>query len=71
MDDASPEIKAIQQEMWMRLPMEERFRRAAEMNALARAFIERRAPEGATEDERRRFIFREMYGFELPDADEP
>lgn len=71
MDDTSHEIKILQQEMWMRLPIDERLRKCGEMFALAKAFIEQRAPAGAGREERRRFVFREMYGFELPAIDDP
>jgi hypothetical protein len=55
--------------MWLALPEEERFRRCGEMFALAKAFAESRAPADLSENEKRRFVFRELYGFELPDSE--
>ena len=66
MEDTSYEIRALQQRMWMELSEEERFRRCGEMFALAKEFAEARAPFGLSRDEKRRFVFRELYGFELP-----
>jgi hypothetical protein len=51
----------------MTLTEEERFRRCGEMFALAKRFAEARIPDGLTEEQRRRFVFRELYGFELPE----
>ena len=67
MEDTNYEIRAIQQKMWMDLPEEERFRRCGEMFAFAKASAESRAPKGLSNSERRRFVFRELYGFELPE----
>jgi hypothetical protein len=67
MEDTSREIKDLQQKMWMELPEEERFRRCGEMFALAKAFIQTRIPIGSSQGDKRRFIFRELYGFELPE----
>ena len=67
MEDTSPEIREIQRKMWMSLPEEERFRRTGELFALAKHQAEQRAPKGLSEIERRRFVFRELYGFDLPD----
>ena len=52
--------------MWMSLPEEDRFRRVGELFALAKHQAEQRAPKGLTDVERRRFIFHELYGFDLP-----
>lgn len=68
MEDTSPEIREIQHKMWMSLPEEERFRRTGELFALAKHQAELRAPRGLSEIERRRFIFREMYGYDLPET---
>lgn len=67
MEDTSREIRDLQQKMWMSLPEEERFRRCGEMFALAKAFVRERVPAGMLADDERRFIFRELYGFELPE----
>lgn len=67
MEDTSREIRDLQQKMWMSLPEEERFRRCGEMFALAKAFIQERAPKECSTEDRRRFIFRELYGLELPE----
>ena len=67
MEDTSPEVRVIQHKLWMSLPEEERFRRVGELFALAKHQAEQRAPKGLTDIERRRFIFHELYGFELPE----
>ena len=67
MEDTSLEIRDLQQKMWMELPEEERFRRCGEMFALAKAFIQERIPAEYSQGDKRRFIFRELYGFELPE----
>ena len=67
MEDTSPEIKAIQQKMWMSLSIEERLRRVGDLYAVAKAFAESRAPVGLSVEERRRFVFKELYGFTLPE----
>ena len=69
MEDTSPEIKAIQQKMWMSLSIEERLRRVGDLYSLAKAFAERRAPEGLSAEEKRKFVFQELYGFPLPEND--
>jgi len=69
MEDTNYEIRAVQRQMWLALPEEERFRRCGEMFALAKAFAESRAPADLSENEKRRFVFRELYGFELPDSE--
>jgi len=69
MEDTSYEVRALQQKMWMALPEEERFRRCGEMFALAKAFVEKRTPAGLSVQEKRNFVFREMYGFDLPELD--
>lgn len=66
MEDTSPEIRAIQQRIWMTLSEEERFCKCGEMFELAKAFAAERAPKGLDKEGLSRFIFREMYGFELP-----
>ena len=66
MEDTSYEIRVLQQKMWMTLPEEERFRRCGEMFALAKASAEKRAPAGLSVQEKRNFVFRELYGFDLP-----
>lgn len=66
MEDTSREIRDLQQKMWMSLPEEERFRRCGELFALAKAFVQERIPAGTSQEDQRRFIFRELYGFELP-----
>lgn len=58
----------IQHKLWMSLPEEERFRRTGELFALAKHLAERRAPKGVSENKRRRFVFRELYGFDLPET---
>lgn len=67
MEDTSPEIRAIQQKMWMSLSVEERLRRVGDLYAVAKAFAESRAPAGLSVEERRRFVFREFHGLTLPE----
>jgi hypothetical protein len=67
MEDTSREIRDLQQKMWMSLPEEERFRRCGKMFELAKAFVLQRVPHGSSPDDERRFVFRELYGFELPE----
>ena len=67
MEDTSFEIMSLQQQMWLSLPEEERLRRCGEMFAFAKAAVESRTPPGLSEQEKRRFVFRELYGFELPE----
>lgn len=69
MEDTSSEIKALQQQMWLALPEEERLRRCGEMFAFAKIAAESRVPAGLSEAERRLFVFRELYGFDLPTLD--
>ena len=66
MEDTSREVKAIQQEIWMRLPEAERFRKCGEMFELAKAFAASRAPSGLSAEELSLFVFKEIYGFEMP-----
>ena len=66
MEDTSREIKDIQQQMWMQLSEEERFRRCGSLFSLAKAFVKERVPAGMSSEDERRFVFRELYGFELP-----
>ena len=67
MEDTSPEIRASQQKMWSELSVEERLRRLGDLYALAKTFAESRAPSEFSAEEKQRFVFRELYGFSLPD----
>ena len=55
--------------MWLALPEEERLRRCGEMFAFAKAAPESRAPAGLTAREKRSFVVREVYGFEILQKD--
>jgi hypothetical protein len=66
MEDTGREIKGLQQHLWMELSEEERFRRCGEMFAVVKAFAWNRAPAEFSPDNKRRFVFRELYGFSLP-----
>ena len=59
-------MRAIQQAYWMALSEEERFLRCGEMFELARQFAEARAPSGMTVEEKNRFVFKQLYGFDPP-----
>lgn len=50
----------------MQLSEEERFRRCGSLFSLAKAFVKERVPPGLSLEEEHRFVFRELYGFELP-----
>lgn len=50
----------------MKLSEDERFRKCGEMFELAKTFAKRRAPSGLTGKELSNFVFKEMYGFEMP-----
>jgi len=52
--------------MWMSLSVEERLSRVGDLYALAKAFAEARAPSNSSVEEKRRFVFRELNGFDLP-----
>ncbi len=67
MDDTSAEVRALQQAYWMSLSEEERYRRCGRMFQMTKRFVEARAPLGLTEDEKKRFVFKELYGFEMPE----
>ena len=66
MEDTSEEIRAEQQRIWMGLSVEERFRKGAELFEVAREFVRQRAPKELDEAGVKRFVFKELYGFELP-----
>lgn len=68
MDDTSAEVRAMQQTYWMSLSEEERYRRCGRMFQMTKRFVEARAPLGLTDDEKRRFVFKELYGFEMPQS---
>lgn len=65
MEDTSFEIRALQHAYWMKLPEEERLRRCGELFALAKLSAEERAPAGLTDEEKRRFVIRELHGAEF------
>ena len=69
MEDTSAEIKVVQQKIWMSFPVEERLRRCAELFEIAKEFARKRAPVGLDEEGIKGFVFKEMYGFELPERD--
>ncbi len=69
MEDTTFEVRAIQQKIWMSLPEADRFRKCGEMFELAKAFAIKRAPEGLNRSELSKFVFRELYGFEMPEND--
>ncbi|MCZ2389870.1 MAG: hypothetical protein LC113_02200 [Acidobacteria bacterium] len=71
MEDTDREVRAIQQRIWMSMPEEDRFRKCGEMFELAKLFIIQRAPAGLSEKELSNFVFREMYGFEMPSVRKP
>lgn len=66
MEDSTRELRAIQHQIWMSIPEQERFRKCGEMFELARTFAEQRAPDGLDRNGLFRFVFMEMYGVEFP-----
>jgi hypothetical protein len=66
MEDTDREVRAIQQRIWMTLPEQERFRRCAELFEIAKEFARLRAPSDLDEEGVKRFVFRELYGFDMP-----
>ena len=67
MDDTSAEVRALQQAYWMTLSEEERYRRCGRMFQMTKRFAEARAPLGLSDEEKKRFVFKELYGFEMPE----
>jgi len=66
-DDTSEEVRALQQAYWMSLSEEERYRRCGRMFQMTKRFIEARAPLGLDEEARKRYVFKELYGFDMPE----
>ena len=66
MEDSNREIREIHQRMWMSLSTEERLQRVGNLFSFAKALAESRVPEGLSAKERDQFVFRELYGFDLP-----
>ena len=67
MEDTDREMRARQQAYWMSLSEEERYRRCGRMFQMVKRFAEARAPFDLTEEEKKRFVFRELYGFDMPE----
>ncbi len=63
-------MRAIQQAYWMSLSEEERLRRCGRLFATAKQFVEARAPLGIGALEKKLFVFKEMYGFDMPGKDD-
>jgi hypothetical protein len=59
-------MRARQQAYWMSLTEEERLRRCGRLFETAKRFAAERAPVGLSAEERERFVFKELYGFERP-----
>ena len=68
MEDTSAEIRAEQQRIWISLSEEERFRKGAELFEIAREFARQRAPKGHDDAGVKRFVFKELYGFDFPES---
>ena len=67
MEDTDREMRARQQAYWMKLPEEERLRRCGELFALAKRCAGNRAPAGLSNEDKGRFVIRELYGAEFAD----
>jgi hypothetical protein len=67
MEDTTAEVRAIVYNSIMARSEEERFLMCAEMFEMTKKFAEARLPAGLTQDERKRRVFKEIYGFDLPE----
>ena len=66
MEDTEIEVKRIQRQVWMSLPLERRLTICAELYELQREAALQRAPAGLSDEDRERFVFREFHGYERP-----
>ena len=66
MEDTDRKMRALQQRHWMSLTEEERLRRCGRLFSVAKRAAESRAPNGLSAEDRKRFVFKELYGFERP-----
>ena len=67
MEDTTSEIRAIVYNSVMARSEEERFIMCAEMFEMTKKFAEARLPVGLSDEERKRRVFKEIYGFDLPE----
>jgi hypothetical protein len=65
MKDTPPEIERIMRDKLMALSGEERFVMGARMFDSAREMVKASLPKGLSETERRRLLFKRIYGKEL------
>jgi len=65
MTDTPPEIERLLRERMMARSGEERFVMGAQMFDAARAMAAAALPAGLSEEERKRMLFRQIYGKEL------
>jgi hypothetical protein len=65
-EDTEKAITALQQEVWLSLPLERRLTICAELYEIQREAALGRAPSGLSDEDRERFVFREFYGYERP-----
>lgn len=68
MSDTSPEIAEMVRARLMALSGAERFRMGVETFEAARRMVLASLPPGLTESERKRLLFRRIYGEDLPCA---
>ncbi len=66
MEDTTLEIKALVYRTVMDRSEEERFLMCAELFETAKRFAEERLPAGLPNGERKKRIFKEIYGIEFP-----
>jgi hypothetical protein len=66
MEDTDRKMRAMQQAFWMSLSEEERLRRCGRLFSTAKRFAEQRAPDHLSAEDKKRFVFKELYGFERP-----
>lgn len=66
MEDTTAEVRALVYQAVMERTEEERFLMCAEMFETAKRFAEERLPAGLSDEERKRRVFKEIYGFEMP-----
>ena len=65
--DTTPEIEALQNELWMKRTPQARTRAASEMFAAARHILIKSLPEGLSDDELRRRVYERTYAEPFPE----
>ena len=71
MEDTSADVRALVNKTVMSLTAEERLLMCAEMFETVKEFAAERVPAGLSEKERKKAIFKLIYGFEMPEPNQP